>query len=71
MLRHPDRFITAGNTGQAGYYLSILALIESSSLTGLVLLDDEKTFGRVLLDSVIEYVMETAEEELSENRCRQ
>ena len=68
LLRNPE-ILTSALNGQCNP--RIQALIESSSLTGLVLADDEQTFGRALLDSVIEYVMETADEQLNDNRCRQ
>ena len=50
LLRNPE-ILTSALDGQSNP--RIQALIESSGLTGLVLADDEQTFGRVLLDSVI------------------
>ena len=61
--------LTRSLNGQSN--LRIQSQIESSGLTGPVLLDDERTFGCVLLDSVVEYAMEAADEQLNNNRCRQ
>ena len=68
LLRNPE-ILTRALDGQSNP--RIRTLIESSGLTGLVLQDDERTFGRMLMDSVIEYVMETADKQLNDNRCRQ